>query len=600
MEVTVKKLLSFVILCAGLLLPNMTFPAYQPATGPLTFVDRHPNRGAIMQIVVDNNPAVVGANHLSAANTVIAQLDGNGQNFSTYQQIIDKLRQTTNNDLANNVVEAFETVIMHMYDYRIYILGGYNRWQSIIATGIHSPLSYFSSQKTAECKQMIDELAKLAEIVEPHNKITSLRIQATVQSYRHWRRNIALACAAYLAADAHQNGIEKSTAYLLYEKGLSNAPSIVWNGLKNNFAWTKASISLAGGGIYGAWKYGVKPAAKAVLWGAEAFEEKTPDAKKSQTGWLSGLFSSSSKDTVSSNEVPLTATNYLKDTWTSYLETFSKKKVILSDNSAMPAIIDNGYSSSTKYIALPAATALGLAGIYYLYQRLLQPAAQGVGAAILPAGINGGAAALAPAPPIIPALVHIVPVAPTILQARQAAQTSLTQAQAAQAQAQIAIANPGIGANIVVAQTLLAEIQPTIARTQAAVGSAQAALTLAQAQAAQAEAQATTEFIIALTDLIEITQGRANPAPATLGIIAQVQAIQAQNQVALQAAQAAAATNQRAIAANQRCLYAQGLSDRGAQRILANQNIPNIMEVLALMQALANEAYAAALSAEAA
>lgn len=588
-----KKLLYSVILFAGLFLQNMTFTAYQPATGPLTLGDNHPNRGAIMQIVVDNNPAVVGATPLSAANTVIAQFNGNGQNFSSYQQIIGQLRQTTNNDLANSVVEAFETVIMHMYDYRIYVFGGYRKWQSIVATGIHSPFSYFSSQKTAECKQLIDELDKLAEIVHPHNLATSLRIKTTVESYRHWRRNLALTCAAYLAADACQNGLEKSTAYLLYEKGLSNSPSIVWNGLKNNFAWTKEGFILVAKGLYGTWEYGIKPAGKACLWGAEAFEEKKPDASKS--GWFNS----------SPSYTSLTPTNYLKDTWSSYLETFGKKKLISSNGNARQTITDNN-SSSSLYKALPiiGGGALGVPALYYIYTKLrpaaapgVVPAAQNMGI-IVPAGVVGGGV-LAQAPQRQP-LAHIIPVAPTILQAIQGAQAAQAQAQAAQAQALNAIANPAIGANIAAAQQFLPEIQNTIIRNQTAVASAQTALTLAQAQAAQAEAQATTEVIQAITEFIEVILGRVNPAPVTVAIATQAQAIQQQNQIALQAAQAEAAINQRATGALQRCLYAENTSNRGIQTILANINIPNVMELLEITQALADEAYAAALAAEAA
>ena len=174
---------------------------YTPAAGPLTLGDsgpaHHLTRGAIMKAVIDNKPANPNSNlKLAAANLDLADFDGRGQAFRTYQEIMHNISQSTNAEAALQAAKAIETVIMHLYDYDTYALGSYKPCRSIFMTGIRYHSIFSDDEKL---KQLIDELENLANTVSVHSKSMSLRLKTTVYSYRHWRRNMALTCAACLA-----------------------------------------------------------------------------------------------------------------------------------------------------------------------------------------------------------------------------------------------------------------------------------------------------------------------------------------------------------------------------------------------------------------
>ena len=165
-----KLFLSFMLFAASFNL--FAAGMHVPAVGPVQLGDAVNGqqgvlRGAIMKAIVDNNPANPNTNPiLAAANIAIAQFDGQGQHFRAYQAIMTNISQSTNTQAAIEAVKAFENVIMHLYDYDTYLVGGYKSGISIfLPTGVRwswikpwcyfSPKSYFSDND-ARSKQVID------------------------------------------------------------------------------------------------------------------------------------------------------------------------------------------------------------------------------------------------------------------------------------------------------------------------------------------------------------------------------------------------------------------------------------------------------------
>ncbi len=242
-----KLFLSFMLVASsfGLMAGGM----HAPAAGPVQLGDAVNGqqgvlRGAIMKAVIDHNPINVNTNPtLAAANAAIAQFDGQGQSFRSYQAIITNIGQSINTQLAIDAVKAFESVIMHLYDYDAYMIGGYKPGLSVfMPTGIRwswiNPLTYLSlksyfSDNDDRLKQLINELDKLANVVKIHSSAEYLRIKATAESYRNWRRNTMLAIAAYLAADSIHNGWNNSIVNQFYQGGFENLDEMVVNHMIN-------------------------------------------------------------------------------------------------------------------------------------------------------------------------------------------------------------------------------------------------------------------------------------------------------------------------------------------------------------------------------
>lgn len=267
---------------------------YVPAAGPVQLGDVVAGgvvRGAIMKAVIDHNPINPNAHPtLAAANAAIAVFDGQGQNFRAYQTIVTNIGQSINTQDAINAVKAFESVIMHLYDYDMYLIGGYKPGVSMFFTGVRwswinplayvSPKSYFSDND-ARAKQLIDELDKLAEAVKIHSGFEYARIKATVHSYRHWRRNMMLAVAAYLAADAYKHGYNDSIVNQFYQGGLENAGEMMINHIDN----VGRGLALCGKGVskcaQGVWNVGCK-VGDFVLHGKKAFAKKNVQLQSEQ------------------------------------------------------------------------------------------------------------------------------------------------------------------------------------------------------------------------------------------------------------------------------------------------------------------------------
>ena len=277
-----KLFLSLVLFASSLGL--VAAGVHIPAAGPIQLGDVVAGgvvRGAIMQAVINNNPANPNPNPtLAAANAAIAQFDGQGQQFKAYQVIITNISQAVNGQVAIDAVKGFENVIMHLYDYDAYMMGGYKpgvsifvptgiRWSWINPTTYFSPKSYFSDND-ARLKQLIDELDKLANVVKIHSIVEYARIKATVHSYRHWRRNTMLAMVAYLAADMFKHGYQDSIVNQFYQGGLENADEIVINHLINISSGLHCVGKGVGKCVQGIWNVGCK-VGNVVLHGKKAF-----------------------------------------------------------------------------------------------------------------------------------------------------------------------------------------------------------------------------------------------------------------------------------------------------------------------------------------
>jgi len=228
---------------------------YTPAKGSLEFNDvinaaTHVlNRGAIMNALMTNPD-------LNDELLAVQEFDGQGVNLRSYQQIMENLQSSTASQSALPALQAFEKVVMHLYDFRAYALGSYKPGISIFVTGIKwswiNPLSYLNpknyiSDNDPALHQLIDELANIAKVTKIHSVPTAERMNITVNSYRHWRRNIALACALYLTMNACARGWKDSCAKDLKDNGLESIPTIATTALVDTMDATK---SLYNGAAY--------------------------------------------------------------------------------------------------------------------------------------------------------------------------------------------------------------------------------------------------------------------------------------------------------------------------------------------------------------
>lgn len=266
-----KKLFLSMMLCASFGLLQAT---YVPADGPLTLGDAGTslavNRGAIMGSIVNATPQNANVVFYLAKLRIqtFYGMQSANNNFPTYQKLMNDISVTTKTQEAVNVVKSIEAILMHLYDYDTYLCGRYRPGQSIFVTGIRYNNIFFDD---AKLKQLINELENLANVVSVHSATMSARLKMTVHSYRHWRRNLALTCAVYLAGDAIKHGVKDSIVNQFYQGGLSNSGEIAINHLMNFGSGMWYVGKGIGKGAQGAWSYGIKPVGKFVFCGKSAF-----------------------------------------------------------------------------------------------------------------------------------------------------------------------------------------------------------------------------------------------------------------------------------------------------------------------------------------
>lgn len=288
MEIAVKKLF-FIVIALPSIIGIQTAQVlgaasaapilYLPAQGPLRLGDEVSfnarnivpiNRGAIMHAII-NDPKLIDA------NAAIAAFDKNSPpNFRSYQQILDNINQSTDYETSLKALCAIEDAIMHLYDYKVYALGSHKRGISIFFTGIKwswlLPNTYFNSRNWTsdndpELSQLIDELSQIATITQKHSPIASLRMKATIQSYKHWRRNLAISTLVYLSANLVNSGWKDSSLNELTH-GLTRLPTVAKNLC---FDTGNAILAVTYGvtlGTRATWKL-TKPVRKFILYGKD-------------------------------------------------------------------------------------------------------------------------------------------------------------------------------------------------------------------------------------------------------------------------------------------------------------------------------------------
>ncbi len=256
-----KLLLSFFMLFTGFSLcgamarrpapqPALVPILYMPAMGCLELRDTinaqgQMTRGIIMHALI-NNP------DLQAELQAVVDFDGQGPNLRTYQQIMDNLKNSTSSSTALAALKAFEQVIMHLYDFRVYAVGSYKPYVSIFVTGIKwswiNPINYlkpksYISDNDPELTQLIDELANVAKVTTIHSLPEGKRMSLTVQSYRHWRRNVAIACSTYLFANLCAHGWKDSCLKNIKDNGLESTQEVLKTACSDT---TNAALILCG------------------------------------------------------------------------------------------------------------------------------------------------------------------------------------------------------------------------------------------------------------------------------------------------------------------------------------------------------------------
>lgn len=189
----------------------------------------NPNqRGTIMQIIT-NNPDF--AQECAAIRTFL-NIPNNGAINQTYQNIVTHVKNApAYQPGALETLEAFEKAIMHHLHTQNYIIAFENKWLNIGITGIRwnwvNPSkwlqpSYWYSDNSPILQDCMQELLALATIADNHSIITATRMRAIVESYLHWRRNIAAAIGVYLTANLVHNGWQKSSLKMLKSGGFDN------------------------------------------------------------------------------------------------------------------------------------------------------------------------------------------------------------------------------------------------------------------------------------------------------------------------------------------------------------------------------------------
>lgn len=269
-----KKFVLSLLLCSSIIIPAQLPIVVAP--GNLQLHDNGNTgglqRGVIMDMILNNSQFQQEKETIQEFLNI--PTTSPNINF-TYQQILQKVQQSTDPVKAIAIIEAFEKALMHKYHYDSYALGTYRPWSSIIITGVKyswiNPIKWLNPTKlfnddSNDAKQLINELENLSKIAYLHSDITHQRLSLMVHSYRHWRRNLTLSLITYLSADTYARGWKNSTLNDLHKGGLSNTPVILDKLGENLVNGTNAAIATTSkAGSYG-YSF-VKPIVHAICYG---------------------------------------------------------------------------------------------------------------------------------------------------------------------------------------------------------------------------------------------------------------------------------------------------------------------------------------------
>lgn len=249
-----KKMVILLQFCAvfGGLSRSAVAASYTQRVYPSVGQTQVETQAAIMQVIQQNfNNTQYYQDVLDFYNTCrpysVASLDG-----VSYVEVLKKFTTcpVDNSQSAIKAVRAIERAIMYLYDSKVYLAGSYKPVQSIFVTGIRKswlkPWTYFSwdnwtSDNDTELYQLISELDQLADLIERHSLFESMRLKATIESYRNWRRNTLIALAVYLTVDMGHRGAKNSTIKHVLHKDLSG---VIDNAVSNSFDVTWGTIKL--------------------------------------------------------------------------------------------------------------------------------------------------------------------------------------------------------------------------------------------------------------------------------------------------------------------------------------------------------------------
>jgi hypothetical protein len=222
-EVAMKKLILTLslLLCATTSLLNAGAVQHIPTDGPVQLGDLPASMGIIKDIISNDASFYEERN---AINSFITQ-----QNLinPTYQDMVTRIGFTQGCIAGGlEVLEAFERAIMYYIHQQNYFVSFEDKWLNIFVKGIQKPTCWFTDNRML--RQCMNELSILAQITEKYSAISSMRMQATVESYLHWRRNMAIAAGTYLIANGiFRRDFKKSPLGLLIHGGLMNSPKII-------------------------------------------------------------------------------------------------------------------------------------------------------------------------------------------------------------------------------------------------------------------------------------------------------------------------------------------------------------------------------------
>ncbi len=181
-------------------------------------------------------------------------------------------------------LEAFERAIMNYIHSENYIFIIENKWLNVFVTGVRwswiNPKcwiqpSYWFGDNSRTLEQCMQELSIISNIAAKYSIVASTRMKATVESYLHWRRNIAILIASYFTGNIMHHGWEKSSLKMLKNGGLKNLNKVTTQAKKDIVDFTKYSSKAVYNGASSLKKW-IQPVTNAILYG-----EQTPDKEKS-------------------------------------------------------------------------------------------------------------------------------------------------------------------------------------------------------------------------------------------------------------------------------------------------------------------------------
>jgi hypothetical protein len=294
MEVAMKKLiLTLSLLLCAITSPILSMVIHAPAPGGIQLggLPSFDPNGTIMKTILHD------PNFEEERNAIKTFLQSTTIN-QNYQAIISAINNApANMPGALESLEAFERAIMNYIHSENYIFTIENKWLNVFVTGVRwnwiNPKcwiqpSYWFSDNSRILEQCMQELSTISNIAKKYSIITSARMKATVESYLHWRRNIAILITAYFAGNLMHHGWKKSSLKMLKNGGLENLEKVAIQGSKDIANFTGYSLNAVYNGVNSLTKW-IQPLTKFILHGDQTPDKKitSPDSSR-----LNSLFSS--------------------------------------------------------------------------------------------------------------------------------------------------------------------------------------------------------------------------------------------------------------------------------------------------------------------